>query len=168
MKKIIIIDMQNDFVTGSLGTKEAREIVPHIIDRLKEYSKADVIFTRDTHYDNYLNTLEGKNLPVTHCVKCTHGWEIIPEFNIAGAGVINKNTFGSTYLPTIMEFENLESIELCGVCTDICVISNALLLRAHYPNTKIFVHANCCAGVTPELHEAALKVMESCQIDVIR
>lgn len=168
MKKLIIIDMQNDFVTGSLGTKEAREIVPHIIDRLNEYSKADVIFTRDTHYDNYLNTLEGKKLPVTHCIKCTPGWEIIPEFNIIGTVVINKNTFGSTYLPTIMEFESLESIELCGVCTDICVISNALLLRAHYPNTKIIVYANCCAGVTPELHEAALKVMESCQINVIR
>ena len=175
MKKkdlLLVIDMQNDFVTGSLGTPEARAIVPNV-KALTEDSKFDRIFyTQDTHNSCYLDTFEGKKLPIVHCVKGTKGWEIIPELCVNDWEVIEKPTFGSDELVSeilqIAHDNPIEKIELCGVCTDICVISNALMIRAALPETNITVRANCCAGVTPELHEAALKVMESCQINVIR
>lgn len=172
MKILIVVDMQNDFVTGSLGTPEAQAIVPNVKARTESGEFDKIIYTKDTHPINYLDTFEGKRLPVSHCIKDEKGWNIIPELQADGE-IIEKPTFGSyklinklnNYFADGYEFEE---IELCGVCTDICVMSNALMIRAAYPSTPITVRANCCAGVTPELHETALKVMESCQIDVIR
>lgn len=171
MKFLIVVDMQNDFITGSLGTKEAQAIVPNVKTRIESGEFKEIIFTKDSHYSNYLiSTLEGEKLPIEHCIKHTIGWNIIPELQVKDI-VVEKNTFGSLDLLEILNhliFEELDEIELCGVCTDICVVSNALLIRAKFPNVKITVKADCCAGSTPELHEAALKVMESCQIDIIR
>ncbi len=172
MKKVlIVVDMQNDFVSLALGSKEAKAIVPNVVDKVKYWRLEDkLIFTKDTHYKDYLTTLEGKMLPVKHCIENTSGWMIIPElFDIAvKSKIINKKTFG--YEHWFAEFgtaDNIEEFELCGLCTDICVISNALALRMLYPNHKITVDASCCAGVTPEKHKAALEVMKSCQINVI-
>lgn len=171
MKFLIVVDMQNDFVTGSLGTKEAQAIVPNVKARIESGEFKQIIYTKDSHYSNYLtSTLEGEKLPIEHCIKHTVGWNIIPELQVKDI-VVEKNTFGSLDLLEILEhlvFEENDEIEICGLCTDICVVSNALLIRAKFPNLKITVRANCCAGSTPELHEAALKVMESCQIDIVR
>lgn len=172
MKILIVVDMQNDFVTGPLGTPEARAIVPNVKARTEDNEFDRIFYTQDTHNSYYLNTFEGKKLPIIHCVKGTKGWEIIPELCVNDWEVIEKPTFGSDELVSeilqIAHDKPIEKIELCGLLTDICVISNALMVRAALPETNITVRANCCAGVTPELHEAALKVMESCQIDVIR
>lgn len=171
MKFLVVVDMQNDFVTGSLGTKEAQAIVPNIKARIESDEFDEIIYTKDSHYSNYLtSTLEGEKLPIEHCIKHTTGWNIIPELQMKTI-TIEKNTFGSLDLLEVLKhliFEELDEIELCGVCTDICVVSNALLIRAMFPNVKIAVRSDCCAGSTPELHEAALKVMESCQIDIVR
>ena len=165
MKTLIVIDMQNDFVTGPLGTKEAQAIVPNVKRKIQEYAKRGdkIIFTRDTHYSNYLETQEGKMLPVEHCMYTTKGWQIVDGLTVPGCKYINKETFGRNNWNDY----NYEEIEIIGVCTDICVISNALILKAQFPEVKITVDASCCAGVTPELHDAALKVMRSCQINVI-
>lgn len=165
MKTLIVIDMQNDFVTGSLGTKEAQAIIPNVKKKIQEYvNRGDqIIFTRDTHYSNYLETQEGKMLPVEHCIYDTEGWEIVDELEVMNCIYVNKTSFGWDGWLKL----NYEEIELIGVCTDICVISNALILKAQFPEVKITVDASCCAGVTPGLHEAALKVMKSCQINVI-
>lgn len=165
MKTLIVIDMQNDFVTGSLGTKEAQAIVPNVKKKIQEYvNRGDqIIFTRDTHYSNYLETQEGKMLPVEHCIYDTEGWEIVDELEVMNCIYVNKTSFGWDGWLKL----NYEEIELIGVCTDICVISNALILKAQFPEVKITVDASCCAGVTPGLHEAALKVMKSCQINMI-
>ena len=170
-KVLIIIDMQNDFITGALGTPEAKRIVPKVVDYLNNY-EGKVIFTRDTHYKNYLNTLEGTKLPITHCIRDTWGWEICDELKPYAEKIINKETFGFSdweYLLNVNTTRKTapDEIAICGLCTDICVISNALILRAAYPNVRIYVHKDMCAGVTPELHEQALEVMKSCQIDVI-
>lgn len=164
-KLLIVIDMQNDFVTGSLGSKEAQAIVPKVQEKIKEYkNRGDrVIFTRDTHGANYLDTAEGRKLPVKHCIKDTEGWQIVPELQAESCEYINKPTFGWLYWN---DFGETDEIELIGVCTDICVISNALILKAKYPEAVISVDASCCAGVTPEKHQAALETMKSCQIDV--
>lgn len=166
-KVLIVVDMQNDFITGSLGSEEARAIVPKVAEKIKDF-EGEVIFTRDTHYSDYMETLEGKYLPVEHCIFGTEGWEIIPELDTADATVIDKITFGyKDWEKVLQDAEPDTEFELCGVCTDICVISNALALRMLYPNAKITVDAACMAGVTPEKHNAALEVMKSCQIDVI-
>ena len=166
-KVLIVVDMQNDFVDGSLGTKEAVKIVPAVTDKVKAAINNNnmVIFTKDTHYSNYLETAEGKNLPVEHCIKGSNGWEIIPALNKYAQNIIEKNTFGSTILPD--KVKEYEEIELIGLCTDICVISNALLLKAHFPEKNICVDASCCAGVTPESHNNALEAMKMCQIKII-
>lgn len=166
-KVLIVVDMQNDFVDGSLGTKEAVKIVPTVADKIKAAINNNnmVIFTKDTHYSNYLETAEGKNLPVEHCIKGSSGWEIIPALNKYAQNVIEKNTFGSTILPE--KVKEYDEIELIGLCTDICVISNALLLKAHFPEKDIYVDASCCAGVTPESHNNALEAMKMCQIKII-
>ena len=170
-KIIIVIDMQNDFIDGSLGTKEAEAIVPAVIEKIKEYPKQDVYATRDTHPKDYLNTQEGKNLPVEHCIKGTKGWEIkagIAEL-IQENHIFDKQTFGSVQLAEAVKKMNEEEpleIELIGLCTDICVVSNALLLKAFMPEVRISVDSSCCAGVTPEKHEAALETMRSCQIQI--
>ena len=167
MKVLCIIDMQNDFIDGALGTKEAQAIVPDVVGKLAE-ARANgdkVIFTRDTHTADYLNTQEGRNLPVVHCVKGTHGWNITSELDVAGDLVIDKPTFGSVILAeTIAAMPDADSVELVGLCTDICVISNAMLIKARMPEMPVSVDAACCAGVTPESHANALNAMKMCQI----
>ena len=173
MRKIlIVIDMQNDFIDGALGTSEAVGIVEAVKEKIRSYPAADVIATMDTHFDNYMQTQEGKYLPVPHCIRETAGWEIRPEIAdlLKEAKIYEKPTFGSTQLAADLkaaaEKEEIE-LELIGLCTDICVVSNALLLKAQMPEVKISVDASCCAGVTPVKHEAALETMRSCQIQVI-
>ncbi|MCR4584791.1 MAG: cysteine hydrolase [Lachnospiraceae bacterium] len=168
MNILIVVDMQKDFIDGSLGTKEAEDIVGNVRKKIEGFD-GKLIFTRDTHQENYLDTFEGRNLPVKHCIENTDGWEISAALKdlSENAVVINKPTFGYTGWTSLIGDEP-SSIELCGLCTDICVISNALILRALYPEVPMTVDSSCCAGVTPEKHEAALSVMESCQIKVIR
>ena len=165
MRKILlVIDMQNDFINGALGTPEAEAIVDRVAE-IGKYPAGDVIATRDTHPENYLETQEGRNLPVVHCVKGTTGWELHPKIAAAlkDAVVIDKPTFGSKELAA--ELAELE-ITLVGLCTDICVVSNALLVKAFLPETTVRVIADCCAGVTPESHKAALDTMRMCQIQI--
>lgn len=166
-KTLIVIDMQNDFIDGSLGTKEAQAIVPNVKKKIEEYeARGDaIVFTRDTHQSDYLNTNEGKHLPVEHCIEGTYGWEISNELNPTSFyPIVDKPTFGNLNWKTFFDFEE---IELVGLCTDICVVSNALILKAMYPEINITVDASCCAGVTPESHKAALTTMKMCQINVI-
>ena len=170
MKKLlIVIDMQNDFVDGSLGTKEAQSIVPEVKARIEQHlgEGQEVVFTMDTHYANYLETLEGKNLPVEHCQKETKGWQIIGPLNGYDGRRFEKTAFGSVELAVYARDREYDSIELVGLCTDICVISNALLLKSVLPGTPIRVWAGCCAGVTPESHRTALEAMKMCQIEII-
>lgn len=176
MNVLVVVDMQNDFITGSLGTPEARAIVPNVKKKIdKAVKNGDlIIFTRDTHFDGYLESKEGKKLPVEHCIRGTEGWqipdELQPRDDYHNVYVLNKYTFGCTSLPDLLaSYIGIDEIELVGLCTDICVVSNALMLKAAlYNNCEISVDATCCAGVTPETHEAALKVMEMCQINVKR
>ena len=176
MKKrfLIVVDMQNDFIDGSLGTPEALAIVPAVVERIRQAREAGetVIATMDTHEENYLETREGRWLPVRHCIRDTVGWQIRPEVagQLAGCVSLEKPTFGSMSLfGLIYQLAGSEApeIELIGLCTDICVVSNALLLKAAFPEADIAVRSACCAGVTPEKHEAALETMRSCQINVI-
>ncbi len=170
-KYLIVIDMQEDFVYGPLGSGEAKKIVNAVCDKVKKFD-GEVIFTRDTHQSNYLRTQEGRLLPVTHCVEGSAGWELIAPLKALCekkmCAVYDKPTFGSVPLARALKKENqmepITSIELVGVCTDICVVSNALLLKAHMPEIPISVDAACCAGTTPEKHQAALETMRSCQI----
>ncbi len=174
-KYLIVVDMQKDFIDGSLGTAEAQAIVGKATERIWACRAAGyrVIATLDTHEENYLSTAEGKKLPVIHCVRYTEGWQMNPEIRKAvGDGIIvEKPTFGSIRLPEILRNETDPGddlrIELIGLCTDICVVSNALLLKAYFPGAEIAVNAGCCAGVTPEKHRAALETMSSCQIDIL-
>ena len=173
MRKIlIVIDMQNDFIDAALGTKEAVAIVENVKAKIRTYPSKNVIATMDTHGENYLETQEGKYLPVVHCVKGTKGWQIRPDIAelLQDARIFKKPTFGSKKmaheLKAIADSEEIE-LELIGLCTDICVVSNALLLKAYMPEVKITVDASCCAGVTPEKHLAALETMRSCQIQII-
>lgn len=194
---LVIIDMQNDFVSGSLGSEDAKAIVPKVAaflgKFLEEHGKQGVIFTKDTHEKNYAETNEGRHLPVPHCIIGTPGWDIAPELgqlifsytkrhpeDRADAMVVEKPTFGSVDLPEILIgkgaalYTGADSrldgagvvIHLMGLCTDICVISNALLLKAHFPEASIILHKSCCAGVTRETHEAALAAMKMCQIEI--
>ena len=166
MRYLIVVDMQTDFVTGSLGTKEAQAIVGKVAEKIRSF-EGKVIFTRDTHTENYLSTQEGINLPVEHCIKDTPGWQIVPELDALRTGAaIDKPTFGSTELAHYAAREGFEEIELTGLCTDICVISNAMLLKAALPEVPISVTAACCAGVTPASHANALEAMKMCQITV--
>ena len=164
-KTLIVVDMQKDFIDGALGTKEAVSIVENVKNKITEYRKNgdEIIFTRDTHQADYLNTNEGKHLPVVHCVEGTDGWQIPEELQVQDAVYINKPTFG--YLN--WKDYDLEEVELIGLCTDICVVSNALLIKAQYPEITVKVDASCCAGVTPESHEAALLTMKMCQVEVL-
>lgn len=168
MKALIVIDMQKDFIDGALGTEEAVEIVPNVRKKIVEYHKNGdtVIFTRDTHHEDYLTTHEGKYLPVTHCIKGTEGWEIDKTVDVERFIHIDKTSFGFTGWNHVFDGENVESIEIVGLCTDICVISNALILRALFPEIEIVVDSSCCAGVTKETHKAALDVMKCCHIKV--
>jgi nicotinamidase-related amidase len=180
MKVLVVVDMQNDFITGSLGTKEAQAIVPNVKKKIEEAVKNGdmIVFTRDTHLMDYLETKEGRKLPVKHCIMGTDGWTIheglVPN-NYNFMAIWDKYTFGHFDLPTNLDnmtcrfVSEITEIELVGLCTDICVVSNALLLKSYfYDDCEISVDATCCAGVTPETHEAALKTMEMCQINVKR
>ena len=168
---LIVVDMQNDFIDGALGTKEAVAIVDKVAEKIRGFD-GDVIFTRDTHGENYLDTQEGARLPVTHCVKDSVGWQIRDGLEaIRPAIVIDKPTFGSAELGAMLLQRDLEEkigeITVIGLCTDICVISNALLIKAFLPETPIVVDAACCAGVTPQSHRNALEAMKMCQISVV-
>ena len=168
---LIVIDMQRDFIDGALGTAEARAIVPAVIEKIKGYAPEDVFATRDTHGEEYLNTQEGRYLPVKHCIRGTAGWELNAEIAalIPKDHIFDKGTFASTELAAaVKERAARESVELelIGLCTDICVVSNALLLKALLPEVKISVDSACCAGVTPEKHAAALETLRSCQIQL--
>ena len=167
MKYLIVVDMQNDFITGTLGSKLAKEIVSNVVEKVKNFD-GKVIFTRDTHFAEYMQTQEGKNLPIEHCIKDTDGWQICDELKPYVNEVVDKITFGSITLPKILQDynEEIEKIELCGLCTDICVVSNALILKASFYEKEIFVVEDCCAGVTPESHAAALLTMKMCQVAV--
>ncbi len=172
MRKIlIVVDMQKDFIDGALGTQEAQAIVGNVVKKIGRYDSKDVYATRDTHQEDYMDTLEGKHLPTAHCIEGTEGWELDAGVAQAleDAVIVNKPAFGSLVLADLLQEENdreaLE-IELVGLCTDICVVSNALLLKAAMPEVEISVDASCCAGVTPESHEAALTTMRMCQIQV--
>lgn len=182
MKVLVVVDMQKDFIDGVLGTPEAVAIVADVVDRIKSSDGELILFTKDTHQEDYLNTPEGKKLPVPHCIEGTEGWQI--EESILAAWRGNKNTirisemaentitkpvFGSTFLVEFLKARDaeIEEIEILGVCTDICVVSNAIMIKNSMPEIKISVNAKCCAGVTPKSHQEALNVMQMCQIDVI-
>ena len=173
MKTLIVVDMQKDFVDGSLGSKEAVAIVPNVKKKISEYvANGDkIVYTRDTHSEDYLETNEGKHLPVKHCIKNTDGWQIYDGLYVDGCSIVDKGAFGFPFwnqIPaTSVDLPNSEEIEVIGLCKDICVVSNALILKAQYPEHKITVDSSCCAGVTPESHEAALTTMKMCQIEVI-
>ena len=168
---LVVVDMQNDFIDGTLGTKEAVAIVPKVEEKIRNF-KGTVLFTRDTHETWYLDTQEGKKLPVPHCIRNTEGWQIRSELDtLRKTEPIDKDAFGSTDLADELEAMNIDdeigSITFIGLCTDICVISNALLVKAALPEIPIIVDAACCAGVTPESHENALNAMKICQIDIV-
>ncbi|MBE6629160.1 MAG: cysteine hydrolase [Ruminococcaceae bacterium] len=167
MKLLIVVDMQNDFIDGALGTPEAVAILPHVKERIENFD-GKVIFTRDTHLENYMETQEGAHLPVPHCIKNTHGWQIRAELDaLRTTDPLDKITFGSRELVDVIGREkDLESITFLGLCTDICVISNVLLTKVFYPEIPLFVDAKGCAGVTPQSHRNALDAMKMCQIAI--
>ena len=186
MKVLCLVDLQNDFIDGVLGTPEAQAIVPRVVDKINNYSDKEntlLLFTKDTHYADYLDTLEGTMLPVPHCIENTHGWSINKEIKRAVKSNnflkyssdkiiksrIYKNTFGSDVLREFLEKfkDKIESVEFVGLCTSICVLSNAIMARQTLPNTEIYVDASCCACVTPDSHKHALEAMKMCQINVI-
>ena len=188
-KFLFVIDMQNDFIDGSLGSNDAKEIVPNVVKLIQNWCNGQSIFvTRDTHYEDkgdylkpsYESTMEGKMLPIRHCIENTSGWKIneyvqdaLDNYKTGSVRYFDKTTFGSLDMvneASLYLWENIDSndeIHICGLCTDICVVNNALLLRAKFPNLHIYVHKNCCAGTSKEANEAALLVMKSCQIEVI-
>ncbi len=167
---LVVVDMQNDFIGGALGTKEAQDILPAVRARIAQARERGetVAFTRDTHGEDYLSTQEGKNLPVEHCLRGSHGWQIAEGLAEEGDAVFDKPAFGSTELAEFVRQNCFARAELVGVCTDICVISNALLVKAFCPETEVAVRAECCAGVTPASHENALAAMAACQVKILR
>lgn len=166
---LVVVDMQNDFVDGALGSGQARAIVPGVVQKARQYQESgdEIVFTMDTHHRDYMDTMEGKKLPVIHCVRDTPGWEIIKELRDIPGKRIEKDTFGSVELAGYVKAGGYDSVELIGLCTDICVISNAMLIKAFVPNTPIQVDVSCCAGVTPQSHENALNAMKMCHIDLL-
>lgn len=169
---LIVVDMQNDFIDGTLGTKEAVAIVPRVKEKIASFS-GPVIFTRDTHPENYIETQEGKNLPVPHCIKGTEGWQIRPELDrLRKTEPVDKPGFGSVELGQMLldmnEKEPIASVTLIGLCTDVCVISNALIIKAFLPEVPVRVDAACCAGISPESHDNALSAMAMCQVEILR
>lgn len=171
MNVLIVVDMQNDFITGALGSKEAVEILPAVVEKIKNF-EGMVLATRDTHSENYLSTAEGKKLPVPHCIKGSAGWQLVRDIErLLVTPPIDKPTFGSAELGQMLSSYNkikpISEVTLIGVCTDICVISNALLIKAFLPEATVKVDASCCAGTTPQAHERALQAMKNCQIEIV-
>ncbi len=168
MKLLIVVDMQVDFITGSLGSELASAIVPCVVDKVKNFD-GKIIFTRDTHFEDYADTQEGKKLPIEHCIKGTEGWQICDELKPYVDTVVDKITFGSVELPDVIKNldEEIDEIELCGLCTDICVISNAMILKAAFPDVTVKIDSACCAGVSVESHNVALEAMKNVQIEII-
>lgn len=171
MNILVVIDMQNDFIDKALGTKEAIAIVPNVIAKIQEFN-GTILFTQDTHEENYMDTKEGQNLPVKHCIRGSEGWKIHEQIAaFVSEAPIEKPTFGSEELGRRLAEMNakneIESITLVGLCTDICVISNAMVMKVFLPETPIIVDASCCAGVTPESHKRALEAMKVCQIEIV-
>ncbi len=170
---LIVVDMQKDFIDGALGTSEAVAIVPAVVDKVCRF-KGDIIFTRDTHFDNYMDTQEGRNLPVPHCIRGSEGWEICKELKpyTKDRLIIDKVTFGAMDLGPILckmqEEEEISAITFVGLCTDICVISNVMIAKAFLPEVPVIVDATCCAGVTPDSHNMALASMQTCQVQIER
>jgi nicotinamidase-related amidase len=164
---LIVVDMQTDFISGALGTKEALAILPRVKSVIEDF-KGEIIYTRDTHGEDYLNTREGRNLPVRHCIKGSDGWQIASGLYKEGSKIFDKPTFGSVelveYLALANEREEIGSVTLIGVCTDICVVSNAMLIKARFPEIEVIVDSSACAGVTPDTHNSALATMRMCQI----
>lgn len=169
-KVLVVVDMQNDFIDGALGTKEAVEIVSKVKEKIKKFA-GEIVFTRDTHFENYSTTQEGQKLPVPHCIKGSGGWQLeetIEALRTPEMKVFDKPTFGSVELAEYLkENKELESVTLIGLCTDICVISNAMVIKAFLPEVKVMVEEKCCAGVTPESHNNALEAMKMCQIEIV-
>ncbi|MDO5332192.1 MAG: isochorismatase family cysteine hydrolase [Bacillota bacterium] len=171
---LLVVDVQNDFIDGSLGSKEAISTLPNIIKKVKNFN-GDVVFTRDTHDENYMSSQEGKNLPVVHCVKNTNGWQLADELEAFrkdnNCKVFDKPTFGSVecaeYIKELFDNKKVDEVTLIGYCTDICVVSNALIIKAMMPELKLKVDSKCCAGVTPQKHNSALETMASCQIEIV-
>ncbi|MBQ0025956.1 MAG: cysteine hydrolase [Lachnospiraceae bacterium] len=174
IKVLVVVDMQNDFVDGALGSEEAQRIVPAVVEKIKAFDGDELFVTYDTHFDNYMQTLEGQKLPIPHCIEDTEGHELYPAVKEALNGKrytdIIKAGFGSFSMSRSLKDkypgEEIE-VEMIGLCTDVCVVSNAIIMRAGFPNARITVDARCCAGVTPEGHKAALETMRNCQIDII-
>lgn len=172
-KALIVIDMQNDFINGSLRTREAQAIVPNVAKLIQSSDYAAIFFTRDTHSKDYLDTQEGKNLPIEHCIRGTNGWKIHDDIAVASiesnipCDVINKPTFGTFNIATKLVEDNYDEVDLVGLCTDICVITNALILKTRFPEMKINIIENATAGTTPEAKWVALTVAKSCQINII-
>lgn len=169
---LLVVDMQNDFIDGDLGTKEAQDVVQRVASKISNWG-GDIICTLDTHGKDYMKTKEGRALPIPHCIEGTNGHKLNEDVREAlfhnaatACNMLQKRTFGSTALPELIRGSGIDYIEIVGVCTDICVISNAILLRAHYPEIEIVVDSSCCAGTSPESHEAALNTMRMCQITV--
>ncbi len=170
MKEVlVVIDMQNDFVFGSLGSQEARDILPALRERVEAARKngTEIVFTRDTHEKNYLQTQEGKRLPVEHCIRNTDGWQIVEGLYKNGEKIFDKPTFGSVQLAKYLAEEPFDTVTFCGVCTDICVISNALLCKAFAPEKTVRAIEECMAGVSVESHRAAIAAMRSCQVEIL-
>lgn len=170
MDILVVVDMQKDFISGALGTKEAVGIVPRVAEKIVQAKKAGktIVFTRDTHHENYLDTQEGKNLPVPHCIENTDGWQIDPALDTAGAMIFDKPSFGSEALVRYLKsLPDLQSAEFVGLCTDICVITNAMMTKGALPEVPLSVRADCCAGVTAQSHETALQAMRMCQISIV-
>ena len=166
MKYLIVVDMQNDFIDGALGSPEAVKIVPYVKSIIENFD-GEVLFTRDTHYDNYMETQEGKNLPVPHCIYQTEGWQIHSELEILRkTDAIDKVTFGSKDLVDILKDKDIENITFVGLCTDICVISNVMLVKAFYPEIPLIVDAKGCAGVTQQRHKTAIEAMKAIQVEI--
>lgn len=174
MKVLVVVDMQNDFIDGALGTPEAQAIVPKVVEKVKEYKKNgdQVIYTADTHFeDTYAESMEGKKLPVPHCMYLTKGWLIHDDVRMGSQNIVQKYTFGAKSLPNYIHsnyiHHGVTEIEVVGLCTDICVISNVMILKAHFPEIKITVDSSCCAGTSPESHQRALDAMKMCHIDIV-
>ncbi len=169
MKEVlVVIDMQNDFIDGALGTRAAEEIVPRVARKIEEYREknADIVFTRDTHTGDYPNTQEGRNLPISHCLENTHGWAISTELNTNNCIIFDKPAFGSPELARFVAEKGYSRVNIVGLVTDVCVIVNAILIKGIAPEVEVVVDARCCAGKTPESHETALNAMKNCQIKI--